>query len=227
LKNSDLKNVLLCTGGFILSAVLLTIIQVPFNCSWLGWVAIVPFILVCSTDKKKRFLFVSAYLVSAFYWLGNLYWIMPLTWLGWVTFCAYTALLWPLLVIGIRYCRLKKLSLFITVPILIVGAEQLQGLFLSGFHWRLMAHSQYENITLIQIADIFGAGGISFLVAMVNGLVAELIIEANNKKIFRIKNIFKVGLVCMTLAGTLLYGQWRIEQSSESVKEGPLVGAVQ
>jgi len=62
--------------------------------------------------------------------------------------------------------------------VLFVGAERLQGLFLGGFLWRFLAHSQYANITLIQIADIFGAAGVSFLIAMVNALLAELIIAA-------------------------------------------------
>jgi apolipoprotein N-acyltransferase len=110
---------------------------------------------------------------------------------------------------------------------LIVGAERLQGLFLGGFFWRHLSHSQYANITLIQIADIFGAAGISFLVAMVNGLAAELIIAAEEKKIFKISNLPKVGLVCGVLVATVVYGRYRINESEKYIEAGPLVASVQ
>ena len=167
----------LCSA-FIASAVMLTVIQAPISWASLAWVSLVPFILACSPTAKPLRLALIAYLISLFYWLGNLYWIGPLTISGWIAFCLYTALLWPILALCLRYCRTKKIPLFLAVPVLFVGAERLQGLFLGGFFWRFLAHSQYANITLIQIADIFGAAGVSFLIAMVNGLLAELIIAA-------------------------------------------------
>jgi len=103
----------------------------------------------------------------------------------------------------------------------------LQGLFLGGFFWRFLAHSQYANITLIQISDIFGAAGVSFLIAMVNGLVAELIIAAGRKNAFRISNFIKTALVCVTLVAAVIYGRWRINQTDRFIEVGPLVGSVQ
>ncbi|MFA5238222.1 MAG: apolipoprotein N-acyltransferase, partial [Phycisphaerae bacterium] len=124
-------------------------------------------------------------------------------------------------------CREKKIPLFLAVPILIVGAERLQGLFLGGFFWRFLAHSQYENITLIQIADIFGAAGVSFLVAMVNGMAAELVIAAEEKKIFKIGIFLKVGLVCCVMAAAIFYGRYRIAESEKCIEAGPMVASVQ
>jgi len=227
LKKAKTKNFLLCLVPFVGSGILLTLIQAPFDLGWLAWVGYVPFILACSPKVSAKFLAVTAYLVSLFYWLGNLYWIVPVTWLGWIAFCMYTALLWPALVFGVRFCRAKRIPLFMAVPILIVGAERLQGLFLGGFYWRLLGHSQYANITLIQISDIFGAGGVSFLVAMVNGLIAELIIGANAKKKFQKRRVSKVVFVAVVLAGSLVYGRWRINQSEEFIETGPVVAAVQ
>jgi apolipoprotein N-acyltransferase len=139
----------------------------------------------------------------------------------------YTALLWPMVAVCLRYCRTKKIPLFLAAGVLFVGAERLQGLFLGGFFWRFLAHSQYANITLIQIADIFGTAGVSFLVAMVNGLAAELIIAAEEKKIFKIGNLLKVGLVCGALAGAVIYGRYRINESEKYIETGPLVASVQ
>ena len=237
----SLKNTLLFSAPFVASAVMLTVIQPPFGFSALAWVSLVPFILTCSQTANQKQLALAAYLVSLCYWLGNLYWIAPVTALGWAAFCLYTAILWPALALCLRYCRIKKIPLFIAVPILVVGAERLQGLFLGGFFWRFLAHSQYANITLIQIADIFGAAGVSFLIAMVNGLLAELILDAGAKRksayggldaryrkgIFKIRNFLKTALVCAALIAAVVYGRWRINQADEFIEAGPLVASAQ
>ena len=225
--NAGMKKFLLVCLAFAGSAVMLTVIQSPISWSGLAWVSLVPFILASWPAVKVKPLFLTAYLVSLCYWLGNLYWIYQVTWLGWLAFCMYTALLWPMVAVCLRYCRIKKIPLFLAAGVLFVGAERLQGLFLGGFFWRFLAHSQYANITLIQIADIFGAAGVSFLVAMVNGLAAELIIAAEEKNIFKISELLKIGLVCGALAGTVIYGRYRINEADKYIEAGPLVASVQ
>jgi apolipoprotein N-acyltransferase len=206
---------------------MLTVIQPPISLSPLAWVSLVPFVLVCSPAAKPKPLAIVAYLISLLYWLGNLYWIFPITIVGWTAFCLYTALLWPIVALCLRYCRIKKVPLILAVPVLFVGAERLQGVFLGGFFWRFLAHSQYQNITLIQIADIFGAAGLSFLIAMVNGLAAELIIAAQQKNVFKISNLIKTAVVCAALLASVFYGRWRIAQEDEFVEAGPLVASLQ
>jgi apolipoprotein N-acyltransferase len=230
---------------FIGSAAMLTVIQAPISWAPLAWAAFVPFIIACSPGTRPRRLFLVSYLVSLCYWLGNLYWILPVTIVGWVTTCLYTALLWPVLALCLRYCRAKKVPLFLAAGVLIVGVERMQGLFLGGFFWRFLAHSQYQNITLIQIADIFGAGGLSFLIATVNGLLAELIIaaischaERSERSLLlaimmrffaslRMTSLLKIALVCAVVVMTIVYGRWRIGQEDEFVEAGPLAASLQ
>jgi len=206
---------------------MLTVIQAPFSLSPLAWISLVPFILACSPDAKPKSLALAAYLVSVCYWLTNIYWIAPITFLGWSSLSLYTAAFWPILALSLSYCRIKKIPLCLAVPILFVGAERLRGIFLGGFFWRFLAHSQYQNITIIQIADIFGAAGVSFLIAMVNGLLAEWIIATRQKKIFKISLFAKTALVSTALLATIFYGRWRINQSDEFVNPGPLVASLQ
>jgi apolipoprotein N-acyltransferase len=227
LKNGAMKKILLFCSAFVASAIMLTVIQPPISWAPLAWVSLVPFILACSPAAKPKSLAVVAYLVSLCYWLGNLYWIGPVTWLGWLAFCLYTALLWPILALCLRYCRIKRIPLFLAVPVLAVGVERLQGLFLGGFFWRFLAHSQYANITLIQIADIFGAAGLSFLIAMVNGLAAELVIAAREKTFFKVSSLLKTALVCLALLLTVSYGRWRLSESDKFIETGPLVASLQ
>jgi len=227
LKNLWMKNILLCGLPLVATAAMLTVIQPPISWASLAWVSFVPFILACSPDAKPRRLFLVSYAISLFYWLGNLNWIVPVTIAGWITFCLYTAVLWPLLALSLRYCRAKKVPLFLASAVLVVGIEQAQGLFLGGFFWRFLAHSQYKNITIIQIADIFGTAGLSFLIAMVNGMLAELIIAARQKSLFKIAPLLKTALVCLAVAAAIIYGRWRISQEQQYVEPGPYVASLQ
>jgi len=224
---------------------MLTVIQPPISWSFLAWVSLIPFILVCTPKAKPKSLVLTAYIISLCYWLGNLYWVAPITLIGWAAFCVYTAVFWPIMALCLRYCRIKKIPLFLAVAVLFVGAERLQGFFLGGFFWRFLAHSQYHNIAIIQIADIFGAAGVSFLIAMVNGLLAEWIIAAISchpersegsplsvtiMRFFaslRMTILLKTTLVCVAVVATIVYGRWRINQSEKFVTSGPLVASLQ
>ncbi len=227
MKTLWMKNILFSALPFIATAAMLTVIQPPINFSFLAWVSFVPFILACCPDTKPRRLILVSYVISLFYWLGNLYWIFPITIVGWIVFCLYTAILWPILAMMLRYCRAKNVPLFLASAILIVGIERMQGFFLGRFFWRFLAHSQYQNITIIQMVDIFGTAGLTFLIAMVNGVLAELIIAAKEKSIFKISLILKTALVCVAVAAAIIYGQWRINQEEQYVEPGPYIASLQ
>ena len=201
---------------------MLTLAQPPIGWWPLAWAAYVPFIIAGVGDYKLFKVCLIAYIVSVIYWLGNLYWLSYVTVAGWIAFCFYTALLWPILVIGLRWCGRKKVPLILAAPILIVGIENAQGLFLGGFYWAHLSHSQYANTLITQIADIFGAAGVSFLVAMVNGAIAELFIVRR-----RLLNVCSVAIACAAIAGTLVYSHYRIEQTDRFVTDGPIIAAVQ
>jgi apolipoprotein N-acyltransferase len=137
------------------------------------------------------------------------------------------AFYWPILVMCLRYCQLRKIPLWFSLPILIVGAEAFQGLCFRGFGWRYLAHSQYANITIIQIADIFGAAGISFLIAMVNGLIAETIIDLKKRQFLRRANLVGIFLALLAVGAALFYGRYRINQAIDFLQTGPRIGVVQ
>lgn len=208
------------------SAALLTVIQPPFGLSFLAWFAFVPFILACRPQEKTARLLFFSFIVGLLYWLGNLYWIQPVTTIGWLAAGFYLAALWPLLAAAFQFCRTKNIPLILAAPILITGAERLQGFFLGGFFWRYLAHSQFANLPIIQIADIFGAAGVSFIIALVNGLLAEIFICIQNKKFVK-SLLYKTFITVALLTSTILYGHWRLSQAEISTHPGPLVAALQ
>ena len=220
---------LLATG------LLLSLIQAPIDASFLAWVALVPFALACRGPIKTRWLALTAWLIGSVYWLINIYWIGPITVAGWLAMGIYVGALWPLLAIAVRQCRHWRIPLFVALPVLIVGSERLQGFPLGGFYWRLLGHSQYAHITLIQIADVFGVAGVSFLVAMVNGLLADVILflrdrrTANSpaQRLAPARIVVGAVVAVVAIVGTVSYGRWRIGQTDQFVSQGPLVAAVQ
>jgi apolipoprotein N-acyltransferase len=169
---------------FILSAAMLTFCQAPWNLSFLAWFALVPFVLACEPDSPKKPLMLAAYLVSFLYWMGNLYWIIPITGPGYIAFALWQAVYWPLLALGVRYLRAGNRPMIIAVPILFVGAESIQSFLFTGFNWYFLGHSQYLNLSLIQIADLFGVFGISAVLAMSNGILGETLYSIFNRKSF-------------------------------------------
>ncbi len=218
-------------AGLGLCAGLLTVIQSPFGWGGLAWVAWVPFVWICDSGQPMRRLVWLSFFVSAAYWLGNLYWIGYVTVPGYVMFCLYLALYWPILVWGFRYLHGRRgLPYFACVPLLVLGAEAWQGILVTGFDWRLLAHSQYGNWPLMQIADIFGVTGISFLIALANGFVADLLIEGRRegfRKTVRFGNGVKAVVTAGLIVATIVYGQRRINETPACLRPGPMIAAVQ
>ncbi len=220
------NDILKCFIGFGLSAVFLTFAQPPFQIVTLSWFGYVPLIFAAFSTDKKRVLFFSSWIIASLYWLGNLYWMGFVTLPGWLAFSIYTGLLWPVLVFTLRWMRDKKVPLLIAVPVLIVGIESLQGFTLGGFKWRYLAHCHFHDRKLIQICDIFGAGGVSFLIAMASAVAYQTLANVIKKKV-AVSNIVSILIFCGLLVGTIIYGNQRIEQAEKTIEPGPVIAAIQ
>ena len=225
MKAKDRNNPLIATiVCFSLTALFLTVIQAPIDMSPLAWVALIPFILACKKDAPTWRLVWSSFTIALIYWIANLYWIAYVTIPGAILMSLILAIYFPIIALGVRFARRTSIPLLIAVPILFVGAEAWQGIVCTGFNFRLLAHSQYQNLPLIQIADLFGQLGISILITAVNALIAELYIS---KKRFTVINIIKTALTALLLISSIIYGNHRLKQSSSTITQGPLIGSVQ
>ena len=54
-----------------------------------------------------------------------------------------------------------------------VALEYLRSILFTGFPWGLLGSSQYHWLTLIQVADITSIYGISFMIVLTNGVLAQ------------------------------------------------------
>ncbi len=102
------------------------------------------------------------------------------------------------------------------IPVLWTALEWVRVWFLSGLPWAFLGYTQYQQLPLIQIADLFGVYGVSFLVAAANG-VGALILCAMLKNRINGTRITKAVLgtaflaSALLISGTLYYGHQRIQ----------------
>ena len=97
--------------------------------------------------------------------IGRAYWA---NYIGLVMLSAYLALYQVAFIALSRGAVHRwKMSVVLAAPIVWTGLELARGHLLSGFSMALLGHTQYRLTPMIQIADVFGAYGVSFLVMLV------------------------------------------------------------
>lgn len=147
-----------------------------------AWLALVP--LLYAISKRKNTIRQAAFLgltCGIVYYPIMLYWItivlgqygnLPL-WLS-IPALLLLALYMSLYLAAFAAlsCHLhKKYSLIWIAPTIWVAMDFLRGWLFTGFPWFDLAYTQFQTPLLIQIADITGHHGVSFMIVMVNTLI--------------------------------------------------------
>ncbi len=167
---------LLATG---LSAVLLWAAFTPVDYGPLAWIALIPLFALLRVERPMRRMSAAVYVGGLGFWLATLQWMRlgdPTMYVAWIALAVYLALYFPVFVALARVAVWRlKVPVALAAPVVWVGLELLRGYLLTGFSWYYLAHTQYRWIELIQISDVVGAYGVSFLIALVSGCAAELL----------------------------------------------------
>jgi apolipoprotein N-acyltransferase len=149
----------------LISAILLVLAFPRFNLQFLAWISLVPLFFAIEKQNGKTRFFIG-YLFGLIFFSGILYWLVNVTVPGAVTLILILAL-FPAL-FGSLYAIHNTQYAILYVPSLWVLTEYLRSHFLSGFPWALLGYSQSLTLPIIQIADITGPYGVSFLIVLVN-----------------------------------------------------------
>ncbi|AMV39936.1 apolipoprotein N-acyltransferase [Planctomyces sp. SH-PL62] len=206
----------------------------PLEWSWAAWLALTPlFRLVVEPTARWR-VYLGAWAGGLVFWLLSLQWVRltdATAWSAWLTMALIFSAWWPGFLALTRHAVFKlEIPLLLAAPILWVGLEHVRAFLLSGFPWYYLGHSQYRALPLIQIADVTGALGISFLIVMVNALVVDLLtlpLLSRSEKGARIRprQAARLWIVGLALVGTLAYGGHRLANSRFT--EGPRIALLQ
>ena len=175
----------------------------------LAWVALLPWLRELS-DATPRQAFWRSYWIGILFFAGTVGWLRHVTLAGTILLVIYLALyfgVWGWL--AQRFIVRRSWKMFLVLPAGWVILEYVRNLLINGFGWNLLAHTQWNWLPLIQIADFTGVYGVSFLVVLGNLLLGQVV--TGQKATARI-SISVLGAAGLCLAGVLGYGQIRLRQ---------------
>lgn len=193
----------------------------------LAYVALVPLALVAVRGHSAKRVALSTYIAGVVWWIVAVAWLYDVALYGYLLLTVYLGL-YPM---GFALClraiqRRMHVPMFAAVPLVWVAFEYVRGLLFSGFPWFLLGHSQPTAV--IQIADLAGAYGVSFVVASCSGLAVDLLTQP----LFvagRLGKTVRYGVVFtgLLLVFTLSYGFWRLSQAPNENAPAITVAVVQ
>ncbi|MDP2938566.1 MAG: apolipoprotein N-acyltransferase [Candidatus Omnitrophota bacterium] len=194
----------------ILSSILLALSFPKFNFWFFGWVGLLPLFFALQ-GKRPIFSFLLSYLTGFLFFLLTIYWLIHVTLLGFLLLAAYLAIYFGLFgfLIGVFSNKPPIFKLFL-FPSIWVVLEFLRSNLLSGFGWALLGYSQYRNLAVIQISDILGSYGVSFLIVMVNVAIWVLVSEGRGQRSEVRKVFFCLLSSVFCLLAVISYGLFKL-----------------
>lgn len=204
----------------------------PFSWWPFGFIVFVPWLLAVCAARNTRWVYLVSFLLGAAFFLAHLHWLYTTTPEGYVA--ASVLLLglgFPLAVWPVRHlCRRRGLSVAMVFPVVWVAVELLRSRGPLAFPWFLLGHSQIRILSMIQIADVAGVFGVSFVLAMVNGWLVDLMLRlipiwrGHGRPLGRFCWQWGVVSTVFVLA-TFFYGRYRL--ASQTLVDGPRLSVVQ
>ena len=202
--------------GFI-SGILIILSFPNFDLEFLAWVALVP-LFYAIEEKGLWSSFKYGFLTGFVSFLGILYWIIVAVH-NYGNVPVIPSVLILLLLVGYlslfvatftflyRFIQIRLgWKTILLAPLLWVSLEYLRSFFLTGFPWASLGHSQYMNLPFIQMADITGIYGLSFVIILVNASLYR-VLQQWSKRAFPLR---EVAITILSLLGFLLYGYYRM-----------------
>ncbi len=205
----------------------------PFSVDGVVWVALVPLMLALwlrpagETGKQRlRRGFGLGWLAGAVFFLINVKWIQTVTGPGQVVLALYLGLypaVWGAFAATVgapdaelgrsRFCHAgRNLGRAALNAAAWTGLEWLRGLVFTGFSWNTLSAGLVKNLALIQLADVVGQVGLSFLVvfaaSVAAGLVGRVVLRPPGRRAFSAD----LAVALLLLVSCFLYGLQRMSR---------------
>jgi apolipoprotein N-acyltransferase len=224
----------------------------PLDLGFLGFVALVPWLSLVRADVSRRRRYLAAYVGGFVFSALATQWVRvahPMMYFSWLAFSLVLPLFWVLALDFIRRLDRLGVPLALAVSVAWVALEYARmhfptgfpflkplGLYqMIGFGWYFLGYTQHDFLPLIQIADVGGVYAVSFVVAAVNGAVADWSLRSEVvRKWLKQSTPLTVGVrpaiassvAVMLLAGaSVVYGFVRLQHPEFA--PGPRVAAIQ
>jgi apolipoprotein N-acyltransferase len=216
------NRVLVGTAQALVGGLLIWLAFPPVSAAPLAWLGAAIWVWLCTIARRYQWRdYLGFYLAALFHWALVIHWVrLPhwSAWFGWLALSAYLALYLPLFIALVRQALRAGIPLVIAAPMVWCGLEAIRARAMTGFAMMMLGHTQVEVSLLIQIADLFGAYTVSFLIVLVAAAAAQCLPQGKPSirhiPVPRFKWSAAVSLLIAigAMVGTLLYGQHRLSQ---------------
>jgi apolipoprotein N-acyltransferase len=196
----------LAIGG----AIAMFLVQPPADLWWLGWIAPLPWLALVKAGRLPgRRPWRAIWAAGFLHWLLAIHWLRlphPATSIGWIALSAYLAAYVPLFVWWARMLVHRwRWPLVPAACVAWMACEHVRGTLLGGFTFAGLGHTQWRWTTLIQVADAFGAVGVSGVVMAGAAAIASVVWSGR-----RFAAVVEAAAAVTVVALTLGYGSWRL-----------------
>lgn len=230
-------------GMSLLSGLLLWLSFTPVDASPLAWIAPIPLLLLVRIEQRTNRMYTAIYFSSLLYQLATLQWMRlgdPTMYFAWGALATYLALYTVAFTALTRVAVHRwSIPLVLAAPTIWTGLEYFKAHMLTGFAWYLLGHSQYRWLELIQISDVVGAYGVSFVVMMSASALSLLVPHSWMIRLklvpastgpttasgLSLSQLVQVTAALAVFASTLGYGY--VRRSQADFKPGPRVALIQ
>ncbi len=216
------------------SALLLWTTFPPADWSWVAWFALAPLFSLVVSRRSRKSLYFGAWAGGMVFWTLAIQWVRltdPTAWLAWLVMALALSFFFPGFLALCRLAVLRlRLPLMLAAPIIWVALEYVRAYVATGFPWYYLAHSQHAVLPVIQISDTTGSLGVSFVIALVNAWLVDLVtLPLLRPKVSGARlaapQALRLAVVVAVLGATLGYGSYRLQTAR--FRPGPRVALLQ
>ncbi|MBI4961945.1 MAG: apolipoprotein N-acyltransferase [Desulfomonile tiedjei] len=218
-------------GGFLLS-----LSFSPTNLYLLAWISFIPLFWALRRQPSFPHAAMCGFAFGAAFFLVDVSWVyrtlvlhghfetLPAlaVFFGMVLSLAFIPAVFAL---GLSFLARAGFRQALVAPFLWVALEYVRTVIFTGFPWDLTGYSQAGQLRLIQIADLTGVYGISFLVVFVNGALWEVLTRIPRGTPFT-KGFSPqpsawrlLEVAALIVVATLVYGQMRLKDFPAAVDD--------
>jgi apolipoprotein N-acyltransferase len=183
---------------------------------WLVWLAPAPLLLIAIQFRLRdaRWMVALAAVIGTSCNFHYYRMVMPLPFV--ILAIVAQALLWNFLIFASRrvIVRYRAWWTVFAYPIFCVAVDTLMAALLPDGNWGSLAYSQADRLPIIQIASLFGAAGLLFLISLVPSVLAVVFAYGRSLR----HGWIAYTLTAILLVATLIFGYARLQKPVTGVE---------
>ena len=197
-----------------------------FDLNYLIWFSLVP-LLYALQGKTLYEAFRTGFVAGLTYNIGIIYWItfvvaqygqLPL-YLGFsvmLLLSLYLSLYIALFSAGVVFFKRRGIREIVSAPVIWTCLEYGKSHLLTGFPWENLAYSLHKMIPVVQIVDVTGTYGLTFLIVFINCIIYDLF-EITGKSRKKVLSEIVLGFIIILMV--FGYGEYRLHHLENIIRE--------